>query len=149
MAQLTPRKRRSSSMLQSLQQEVNDLFSEVFGPWDEGARGLSRMWAPRMDVSETDSAYRIEVDLPGVSKDDLEISAGDHRLTIQGERKAETKAEGESFLRVERAHGNFYRSIPLPDAADLEKAEATFRNGTLRVHVPKSEKHQPKKISIS
>lgn len=149
MAQLTPTKRRPSSMLQSLQQEVNDLFGDFFGTWDEEAGELSRMWAPRMDISETDGEYRIKVDLPGVSKDEVDISVENHRLTIQGERKTETKEEGENILRVERARGSFYRSIPLPDAAVLDKAKAEFRNGTLTVRVPKSKEHQPKKISIS
>lgn len=149
MTQLTPRKRRPSSMLQSLQQEVNDLFGDFFGTWDDEAGGLSRMWAPRMDVSETDGEYRIKVDLPGVSRDDVEISAENHRLTIRGERKEETREEGENLLRVERARGSFYRSIPLPDAADIDQAKAEFSDGTLTVRVAKSEKHKPKKIAIS
>lgn len=149
MAQLTPTRRRPSSMLRSLQQEVNDLFGDFFGSWDEETGAMTRVWAPRADISETDDAYRIMMDLPGVSKDEVEISIEGRRLLVHGERKEEQREEGENYLRVERAHGSFYRSLPLPEAADIDQAQAEFDNGMLTIRVPKTEERKPKKISIS
>lgn len=148
MAPLPPT-RRSSSRLQSLQREIDDLFGDFFGTFDEEAEDLSRQWSPRMDLSETDEEYRLKMDLPGVSKDNLNLSAQNHRLRIQGEREEEAKEEEEDFLRVERSRGSFYRNVAFPDTADLERAEAEFENGTLTVHVPKREEQESTKISIS
>lgn len=148
MNQLTKTRRRPSTMLRSLQEEVNDLFGDFFGTMDEEAQDLSRIWSPRLDISETDNEYRVTMDLPGVSKKDVDISASNHRLTIRGERKMESKEKGETFLRVERSRGTFHRSIPLPEGAQPEKAEAEFDAGMLTVHIPKSKEHVPTKISI-
>lgn len=149
MTQPTPTRRRPSSMLRSLQQEVNDLFGDFFGSWDEEPGTMARVWAPRADISETDDAYRIKMDLPGVSKDEVEISVEGHRLVIQGERREEKREEGENYLRVERVQGGFYRSLPLPEVANLDETRAEFDNGMLTIHVPKAEERKPKKISIS
>jgi HSP20 family protein len=102
-----------------------------------------------MDLSETDEEYRLKMDLPGVSKDDIDVSVENHRLRIRGTREEETKEEEENFLRVERSRGSFYRSVPFPDPANLEGAEAEYDSGTLTVRVPKQEEQESKKISIS
>lgn len=149
MAHLTPTRRRPASMLRSLQQEVNDLFGDFFGGWDEEGGPLARVWTPRADISETDDAYHVTMDLPGLSKDDVEIRAEGQRLLVQGERQEEQREEGESYLRVERSRGSFYRSLPMPETANLEEAEAEYDNGTLTVRIPKAEERKPKTISIS
>lgn len=149
MAHLIPTRRRPSSMTRALQQEVNDLFGDFFGSWDEEAGVPSRVWTPRADISETDEEYRVMLDLPGVSKDEVDISVENQRLIVQGERKEEKREEDENYLRVERTHGSFYRSFPLPQAAELDHAQAEYDNGMLTIHVPKAEERKPKKISIS
>lgn len=100
-----------------------------------------------MDLSETDEEYRLKMDLPGVSKDNLDLKAQNHRLRIQGEREEEAKEEKGDFLRVERSRGS--RNVAFPEPADLERAEAEFDNGTLTIHVPKQEEQESTKISIS
>lgn len=144
-----PPTQRSSSRLQPLQGEIDDLFSDFFGTVDEEGEGLSRQWSPRMDLSETDEEYRLKMDLPGVDKDNLDVSVQNHRLRIRGEREEEAKEEDEDFLRVERSRGSFYRNVAFPDTAVLERAEAEFGNGTLTVRVPKQEEQESTNISVS
>lgn len=126
-----------------------DLMSEAFtAPWDEEGEPRSALWAPRMDLVETDGAFELQMDLPGLSKDDVSIDVENHRLVVHGQREESTREEEANVLRMERNYGRFYRSLVLPDAALPEKAEATFNKGVLTIRVPKAEAKKPKKISI-
>jgi HSP20 family protein len=134
---------------------VQDLMDEaLFAPWDEDAERPAALWSPRMDLVETDGAYQVQMDLPGLTTDDVSIDVDDHRLVIHGRRAEETRTEkaGEEearVLRLERHYGRFYRSLTLPDAARPEQAEATFRDGVLTVRIPKAEAKTPKTIRIT
>lgn len=111
----------------------------------------NRDWSPAVDIHETADAFSITSDLPGLSKDDLDISVEDNVLTISGERSSETKSDEESgtWRRVERSFGSFSRSFSLPSSVDTSKVEATFENGVLELHVPKHETAQVRKITVS
>ena len=102
-----------------------------------------------MDVKETDDRYRLSLDLPGVSKDDVSITVEDNRLTIRGERQGETRSEDENVVRMERSFGRFYRTLRLPESVNEEQITATFDDGVLSVDLPKTEKSTPTNISIS
>ncbi len=128
----------------TLQNEIERLFDRFNG--DEDA--VSAVWAPRMDVSETESAFNVRVDIPGVFEQDLNVEFGDDQLTISGERKTETKEENEGFLRQERTYGSFYRAFTLPRSVDGENIEATFENGVLNVTIPKTEEAMPRRIEV-
>jgi HSP20 family protein len=117
-------------------------------PWSEDVEPPTPIWSPRMDLVETEGAYEVHMDLPGLNSDNVSIDAEDHRLVVHGRRQEETRKEEANYLRVERNSGRFYRSLTLPDAAVPERVEATFRDGVLTIHVPKSEAKKPKKISI-
>ena len=104
----------------------------------------------RMDVSETDQAVVVKMDLPGVAGKDLEISVDNNLLTIRGERKEE-KEEGDKakqYHRIERSFGSFSRSLPLPCAVNEDEAAAEFKEGVLTITLPKSESAKPRKISV-
>lgn len=143
--------RRPSRSLRGLQDEVNRVFESLFPTsWDDESESpRPTMWTPRMDLMETDDAYHLHMDLPGLKKDDVTISVEDNRLTIRGEREERTKTEAENAVRVERMFGTFYRSVRLPKVIQENKIKAKFTNGVLTVDVPKAEVSKPKQIAIS
>ena len=110
--------------------------------------GLRDAWVPAVDVQETDKAFVFVAELPGLGKEDIEITLEDNLLTVSGEREFDEKEEGETYHRVERAYGKFSRSFSLPSQVDNTKVEASFEEGLLKIEVPKSEQAQPRKIEI-
>ena len=110
--------------------------------------GLRDAWVPAVDVQETDKAFVFVAELPGLNKDDVEITLEDNLLTIAGERTLEEREEGQTFHRIERAYGKFSRSFSLPSQADNTNVKAGFDNGLLTIEIPKSEQAQPRKIEI-
>jgi HSP20 family protein len=105
-------------------------------------------WAPLVDITEDEKEYLIKAELPEVKKDDVKVSVQDGVLTIAGERKSEKEEKNKKFHRVEWAYGSFSRSFTLPEDADADKVAGDFKDGVLKVHVPKSEKAKPKKIEV-
>jgi len=111
--------------------------------------GREEAWYPAIDLSETDNEYIVKAELPGVGKDEIEISMTDGILTIRGEKKQEKEEKKENYHFAERWYGKFSRTLGLPPDADPEKADALFDNGVLKITVPKAENARPKKIKIS
>jgi HSP20 family protein len=105
-------------------------------------------WAPLVDISEDEKEYLIKAELPEVKKEDVKVSVQEGVLTISGERKSEKEEKSKKFHRVEWAYGSFERSFTLPEDADADKVAGDFKDGVLKVHVPKSEKAKPKKIDV-
>lgn len=141
--------RRTTSPVRSLQSEVNRLFEDIF-PWrsDTEEPSEAMMWSPAVDVAETDNAYHLRVDLPGVRREDVTINADENRLMISGKRHRQETKEGQDFLRVERSSGSFYRSLSLPAGINADKSNATFENGVLTVEIPKLKASKSKQIKI-
>jgi HSP20 family protein len=105
-------------------------------------------WAPLVDIVEDEKEYLIKAELPEVKKEDVKVSVQDDVLTISGERKSEKEEKGKKYHRLERAYGSFLRSFTLPEDADGAKVSAEFKDGVLKVHLPKSEKAKPKSIEV-
>ncbi|VAX15026.1 Small heat shock protein, partial [hydrothermal vent metagenome] len=105
-------------------------------------------WLPAMDVSETDSEYKVHLEAPGVEKDDIKAELDDGVLTISGEKKSETKDESKNHYIVERSYGRFTRKLRFNDI-DSEKISAVFKNGVLEVTLSKVEAAKPKQIDIA
>ena len=143
MTQLT--RRTPNRTLRDLQREVDSIFDQFFGDSDGDT---SAVWAPRTDLSETDDAFRIRLDVPGMQKDDITINLQNNTLTVSGERSSERKEEGEEYVRVERAFGNFHRTFTLPDAVDQESVKAAYEDGVLTINVPKTEESTRRQIEI-
>jgi HSP20 family protein len=145
MTQLT--RRNAPSTLRNLQREVDDIFDQFFsrGSADEGS---SALWAPSTDLVETDDAYRMHLDVPGMSKEDIEINLRNRTLTVSGERTRTRFEEAEDHVRTERAFGRFHRSFTLPDAVDPNNIEAHYDNGVLQITVPKTETAARRQIEI-
>lgn len=106
-------------------------------------------WSPLVDITEDEKEYLIKAELPEVKKEEVKITVQDDVLTISGERKYEKEEKGKKYHRVERAYGSFVRSFTLPEDADGTKVAAEFKDGVLKVHLPKSEKAKPKSIEVT
>jgi HSP20 family protein len=121
---------------------LDDFFNEAVGQTNRGK------FMPGMDVSETDNQYLIAFEIPGMNKEDIQISLEDGLLTVSGERKMKNETDGEKFHRVERRYGEFSRSIQLPDNVDSDSVKATYKDGILNISVDKSEDKVKKQIEI-
>ncbi len=111
----------------------------------------TRGFKPPVDIVEQDSAFIATLDLPGIKKEDIEISLDEGVLSIAGERKLEHPVgeEGTAYRLIERSYGTFSRSFTLPQGVDFTKVEAQFEGGVLKLTLPKSEAAKPRKITIA
>jgi HSP20 family protein len=105
-------------------------------------------WSPLVDITEDEKEYIIKAELPELKKEDIKLNVHDDVLSLSGERKYEKEEKGKKYHRVERAYGSFLRTFTLPDDADGSKVVAEYKDGVLKVHVPKSEKAKPKSIDV-
>jgi HSP20 family protein len=105
-------------------------------------------WSPLVDVIEDEKEYLIKVELPEVKKEDVKVAMNEDVLTITGERVRLKEEKGKRFHRVERFYGNFARSFAIPPDADAAKLVAEFKEGILKIHLPKSEKFKPRNVEI-
>lgn len=137
--------------LREMSDRVNRLFAlEPAARTNGDGQSLTDVdWAPAVNISETDKAYVIRVDLPQVKKEDVTVQAEDGLLTIRGERKQEKREENERFHRVESYYGRFLRRFALPEDGNEDAIEATFKDGALEVSVPKTEKKELKARQIA
>ena len=134
-------------------EDVSSRLNRIFGRTSARTASDNDMlavadWMPSVDISETDAAYLIKGEVPGVNKDDVKVTVQDGMLTIQGERKQEMEEKGKKFHRVECNYGSFMRSFRVPDDADESAVKAEFKDGMLNVTLPKSAKAKPKSIEV-
>lgn len=108
-----------------------------------------RAFAPALNVVETEHAFTLTAELPGVSKEDVKITVEDGVLTLSGEKKQEQEEKDASWHRVERSYGAFERSLTLPKGVDGDKAQASYRDGVLTITLPKAEHARPRTLKIS
>lgn len=147
------RRERQSRSITSLQDEMNRMFDEFLGDTSVPA---FRSWRssneafPAMDLIENEKYYKIRAELPGMDPDDIEVSVTNGFLTVKGGKEEEKEEEEENFLRRESSYGAFQRTLSLPEAADMDRADAIYRNGILTVEVPKKAEalQKPKKLSV-
>jgi HSP20 family protein len=137
--------------LVSLQDRMNRLFGETYRGAartgdDDWALGGS--WAPAVDIFEKDGNIVLTAELPGIDPKAVDIRVENNVLTLQGERKFDKELPKDSFHRVERAYGSFTRSFTLPNAVDTEKIKAEFKDGVLKLTLPKREEAKPKQIHV-
>lgn len=140
-------RRSPNRTLRTLQREVDSLFDRFFDRAD-GDQDTSAVRAPRTDLVETDDAFHLRLDVPGMTKKDITINLQNGTLTVSGERASERTEEGEEYVRAERAFGTFHRSFTLPDAVDEANIQATYEDGVLSIHVPKTEESTRRQIDI-
>jgi HSP20 family protein len=134
--------------------EMEEMQNRLFGrklslKKDAGEEALTvAEWLPPVDIAEDDKEYTIKVELPGVNKEDVRVSVEGGVLSITGERKAEKEEKNKKYHRIERSYGSFARSFTLPEGAAGDKVSAEFKDGVLRVHLPKDEAAKRKSIEV-
>lgn len=126
--------------IESFEKQMSRIFNELPFKWDFSSGSFS----PRINVFEDEKNLNIEAEIPGMEKNDVKVMLHNDVLTISGERKKETKEEKENYFHLESCYGAFNRSINLPVEVDSERVEASFKNGLLKIQLPKT---NPKDIS--
>lgn len=133
----------------SLRDDLDTLLELPFLTGSGRQAQLFNGWSPALDLYQNNDNVVAVVELPGMRKDDIEISLHDGTLTIAGERKSQSGGNGDSAERTERFTGKFRRSISLPTRVDANKVNATYKDGILTVTLPKAEEAKPKQIQVN
>src|SRR5206468_11413023 len=127
--------------------QMNRLFSDFFGRAFQ-EQNLTT-WAPAVDIFENEHELVVKADLPDVKPEELDIRVENNILTIRGERKFEKKVDEKNYLRLERSYGSFARSFALANTVNSEAIKADYKNGVLKLSIPKREEAKPKQIKVS
>jgi HSP20 family protein len=131
----------------AMQDRMNRLFGNVYlRDEDTGLRGA---WVPAADIYETENHDLIvRAELPGLSREDIEVSVENSTLVLKGEKKLDAQVKEESYRRIERTYGTFHRSFTLPNTVDPSRISADFKNGVLTVKLPFREEARPRTINV-
>jgi len=136
--------------LVALQDRMNRLFDESVRNVRTGDEALSSAtWSPAIDIYETANEVVVKAELPEVNQSDIDIQVENNTLTLRGERKFDKETKQENFHRIERAYGVFSRSFTLPSTVDQERIKADYKDGILRISLPKREASKPKQIKVA
>lgn len=134
--------------LDRMHSRINQLFDEAFDHSSEYS-SASDSWYPPVDILESRDAYLIRAEMPGMKKEDINVEFADGALTLSGERKFDELAAGVEYHRNERRSGKFMRGFHLPRKIKQDDLKATFTDGILEIHIPKSDEAKPKQIAIN
>ncbi len=132
-----------------------DFADRILGNWPvfvreaENSSNQAPTWVPAVDIRETTSGFVAVADLPGLTREDIEVAIEDNVLSISGSRKLEKESENDTYHRIERAHGSFHRAFTLPRGVDTSKVVATFKDGILTLTLPKVEEVKARKIAVA
>jgi HSP20 family protein len=127
--------------------EMDSLFDDFFSPTRTGSETTS-FWTPACEITEEKNHYLLSLDMPGIAKDDIKIDVTDNTVTVTGERHKEEEKKEQGAWHSERQYGRFLRSFTLPSGVDSGKIEADYRDGVLKLMVPKAESAKPRQIKI-
>ena len=145
---LTPWRSLWELRFPTLKDEMDKLFEDFFGR--TGFPSIAESgWLPAADVHETKKDVVVALDVPAIDPKEVSISIVDDKLTIKGERKKEEEVKEETYYKSERIYGTFQRIIQLPTQVVSDKAKATYKDGVLKITVPKSQKAVPKEIKVA
>ena len=133
----------------NLHNEMGRIFGDLFTPHEDETNMEDASWMPTVDISETETRFEIRAELPGISEDDVNVSLTDNVLTVKGEKQHEEETDGKNYHRMERRYGKFQRSFTLPRHIEADAIKAEFKNGVLRLEIPKAEEAKPTEISIT
>lgn len=135
--------------LQDVEKRLSALWGRPQGKVEGQKESISvAEWSPLVDITEDEKEYLIKAELPEIKKEDVKLTVQDNVLVISGERKYEKEEQDKKYHRVERAYGSFLRSFTLPEDADGSKVAAEYKDGMLKVHLPKSARVKSKSIEV-
>ena len=145
-----PRKRSGDEAtgIAGLQKEMNGLLERFFGRESMPSFFGNQAFAPLLDVVETREAVEVRAELPGIGKEDLDISVTGDMLTIRGEKKSDREEKESNYHLVERSYGSFQRSVSIPSYVKTDKVTAEFKDGVLTVTLPKKEEVKSKSVKV-
>ena len=134
----------------TLQDRMNRLFDQSLSKTraDDEEGLATSTWLPAVDIFETADTIVMKAELPGVSRENIDIQVRDNTLTLKGERKFEREVKNENYLRIERSYGAFQRAFSLPTVIQQDKIKAVSKDGVLEVTLPKAELAKPKQVKI-
>jgi HSP20 family protein len=136
--------------LAQMQDRINRIFGDAYTRRYDDDVMQRGDWAPPVDIFENDNQEIVlRAELPGVSKEDIDIRVENNTLTLRGERKRASEIRNEQYHRVERAYGAFSRSFSLPSRIDTEKVKADFKDGLLTITLPIRDEAKPKQIEVA
>jgi HSP20 family protein len=143
------------TFMRRFSEEMDHLFEDFGGrgwltPMLDKAQLPQGPWSPQVEIFERDNQLVLRADLPGLTKDDVNVEIANDGITIEGERKNEHEEKREGYYRSERSYGKFYRRIPMPEGVKAEDAKATFNHGVLEITIPatKREERKPRRLEI-
>jgi len=125
--------------------EIRELERRIYNTIPVQTENAISTFTPSVNTREDEKGYYIEIDLPGVKKEDINIDLNDKVLTVSGERKFKEEVKKENYYKIETAFGKFERSFSIPEDADIDNIEAKSENGVLEIFIPKIKKEAPKK----
>ena len=131
-----------------IQRSLNSLFEENYSKSANEETALNA-WTPTVDIYEDQDAFLLKLELPEVNKEDIKVNLNENVLSISGERRFENEDKRDGYHRVERSYGQFYRSFTLPPNINAEMINAEYKDGVLRLSLPKKEEAKPKAISVN
>ena len=133
----------------TLQDRMNRLFRESYGPEGRDESLTTSQFAPPVDVYEDEHNVVLKVEVPGIDEKDIDVRVENNVLTVHGERKVEKEEKEENFRRVERQYGSFTRTFTLPSTVDAERIQADYDKGILKIVLPKKAEAKPKSIKVN
>ena len=140
------RTKRPSWMMPFGAEGWGDVFFDRL--WQEWHRDMGEEWTPSLDFVEKDGEYHLTAELPGINKDDINVSFDNGIITISGKKGSKKETDGANYHLMETRYGSFSRSLRLPGEVDEEKVDATYKDGILTITMPKSEETKRKKIEV-
>ncbi len=135
--------------LRNIQDEFSRIFTGGLPRFFGGEEVFTGKWSPNVDIFENEGSIVLEADLPGLKAEDFNLSIENYRLTLTGERKFEKEDKGENWHRVERNYGTFTRTFTLPNTVNVEEVKAEFKDGVLRVTLPKRDEVKARNINVT
>jgi HSP20 family protein len=134
--------------LSILQERMNRVFEDAGRGWRSDEPSSTTTWSPAVDIYETENEIIVQAELPGVDRKDISLNLEKNVLTLKGERRFEKETKQENYHRIERSYGGFSRAFSIPAVVDEDKIRADYKDGILKIGLPKKEQVRPKQIQI-
>ena len=135
--------------LNMLQDRMNRLFEDAGRNWKGDEPAATTTWSPSVDIFETEGEIVVKAELPGMDRKDISLNLENNVLTLKGERRFQKETKEENYHRIERAYGGFSRAFSIPASVEDEKIRADYKDGVLKILLPKKEQAKPKQIKIA
>ena len=142
---MVPWTARLPRSLDEMRREFDELVGGLFSE-EDGSRGM--VVAPRTNIAETEQAYEVTMDLPGIKPNEVNVEICEGQLCVSGEHKEEKEEKGKTYHRIERQHGQFRRVIPLGAGVEADQVAANYKDGVLKITVPKSKEALSRRIEV-